>query len=155
MVERRGAMVRLPPPIWLLIFVAAASVASVLRPWRSMIDLRLIPLGVAIFGLGFVFPVWAFTLFRREGTELNPTSDTNKKLVVAGPYAITRNPMHLGLTMISLGLAIWVRSLPMFAVPVLVFAVANWVHIPFEEAKMRRQFGLQFDDYTHRVRRWI
>ena len=29
------------------------------------------------------------------------------------------------------------------------------VHIPFEEAKMRRQFGAVYDDYIARVRRWI
>ncbi len=59
---------------------------------------------------------------------MNPTSETNK-LVTAGPNAITRDPMYLGLTVISLGLAFWVGSLPMFAVPVLAFAMANWVHL--------------------------
>jgi hypothetical protein len=39
--------------------------------------------------------------------------------------------------------------------PVALFATANWVHIPFEEAKMRRQFGTVYDDYVARVRRWI
>jgi protein-S-isoprenylcysteine O-methyltransferase Ste14 len=29
------------------------------------------------------------------------------------------------------------------------------VHIPFEEAKMRRQFGAAYDDYTRRVPRWL
>jgi protein-S-isoprenylcysteine O-methyltransferase Ste14 len=43
----------------------------------------------------------------------------------------------------------------MFAVPFLVFATTNWVHIPFEEAKMRRQFGERYDRYTRQTRRWI
>jgi protein-S-isoprenylcysteine O-methyltransferase Ste14 len=42
-----------------------------------------------------------------------------------------------------------------FAVPFVVFAIANCVHIPFEEAKMRRQFGAAFDNYTNQVRLWI
>lgn len=150
-----SVMLKLPPPIWCLVFAVTAGVISVAAPWRAIIDLRLVPLGVALVALGFVLPVWAFTLFQREGTEVNPTSEANKKLVTFGPYAITRNPMYLGLVVISLGLAFWVGSLPMFAVPLLAFAVANWVHIPFEEAKMRRQFGAQFDDYTRKVRRWI
>jgi protein-S-isoprenylcysteine O-methyltransferase Ste14 len=29
------------------------------------------------------------------------------------------------------------------------------VHIPFEEAKMQRQFGSAYDAYTGKVRRWI
>jgi protein-S-isoprenylcysteine O-methyltransferase Ste14 len=48
-----------------------------------------------------------------------------------------------------------VGALPMFAVPLLVFATANWAHIPFEEVKMRQQFGAAFDDYMRQVRRWI
>jgi protein-S-isoprenylcysteine O-methyltransferase Ste14 len=28
-------------------------------------------------------------------------------------------------------------------------------HIPFEEEKMRRQFGASFDAYASKVRRWI
>jgi protein-S-isoprenylcysteine O-methyltransferase Ste14 len=148
-------MVKLAPPIWVLIFVAVAGAMSALLPWRSSFDLRVVPLGIVLFVAGFVLPVWAFTLFQREGTEVNPASETNKKLVVRGPYAITRNPMYLGLIVISLGLAFWVGSLPMFAVPLLAFAVANWVHIPFEEAKMHRQFGASFDAYTQKVRRWI
>jgi protein-S-isoprenylcysteine O-methyltransferase Ste14 len=63
--------------------------------------------------------------------------------------------MYLGLTILSLGVAFWVGRPPMFAVPVLLFAICNWVHIPFEEEKMRRQFGAAFDDYTNKVRRWI
>jgi protein-S-isoprenylcysteine O-methyltransferase Ste14 len=63
--------------------------------------------------------------------------------------------MYLGLTIVTLGIAIWVGSWPMLLAPVAVFATANWVHIPFEEAKMRRQFGSAFDDYTHKVRRWL
>jgi len=44
---------------------------------------------------------------------------------------------------------------PMFGAPIALFATANWVHIPFEEAKMRRQFGAVYDNYVAVVRRWI
>jgi protein-S-isoprenylcysteine O-methyltransferase Ste14 len=43
----------------------------------------------------------------------------------------------------------------MFLAPLLVLAIANWVFIPYEEAKMRRQFGEAFDAYCRRVRRWV
>ena len=148
-------MVRLPPPLWLLIYLIAAAVASALYRWKSILDLTVIPLGVLLIAAGAGSAFSASTLFRRLGTEIQPTSETNKVLVVTGPYRFTRNPMYLGLTLFSLGIAFCVGALPMFAVPILVFATTNGVHIPFEEAKMRRQFGSTYDDYVRRTRRWI
>ncbi len=43
----------------------------------------------------------------------------------------------------------------MLLAPIAVFATVNWVHIPFEEEKMRRQFGAAYDSYVARVRRWL
>ena len=94
-------------------------------------------------------------LFRREGTEINPTSQTNRKLVTSGPFVLTRNPMYLGLALVTLGIALWVGAWPMFLAPIAIFATPNWVHIPFEEEKMRRQFGASFDAYASKTRRWI
>jgi protein-S-isoprenylcysteine O-methyltransferase Ste14 len=105
--------------------------------------------------VAFVPPLLAIMLFRRAKTEISPTSAANQALVISGPYRFTRNPMYLGLVVLTLGIAIWIGAWPMFIAPVAVFITANWVHIPFEEAKMRRQFGAAYDGYVGRVRRWI
>lgn len=146
---------KLPPPVWAFLYLIAASVLSWLYPWHRLIALHIVWLGAALVAIGFTCAFWAIALFRREGTELNPISETNKSLVISGPYRFTRNPIYLALVILTLGIAFWVGSLPMFAVPVLLFITTNWVHVPFEEAKMRRQFGAAFDSYTNRVRRWI
>ena len=148
-------MLELPPSIWALIYLVVAGAVSWVYPWRAWIDLRVLWLGALLIVFGFGLAFSAATLFRRKGTEIKPTSETNALLVIEGPFRLTRNPMYLGLTAFTLGIALCVGSLPMFAVPLLVFATANWGHIPFEEAKMRRQFGTAFDDYTRAVRRWI
>ena len=148
-------MLKLPPPVWAFFYLILAAASSWIYPWRRLIDLRVVWLGVALIAIGFAMAFWAASLFRREGTEINPTSKTNKALVIRGPYRFTRNPMYSGLVVLTIGVGFVVGSLPMFAVPVLLFATANWVHIPFEEAKMRRQFGAAFDGYTSHVRRWI
>jgi protein-S-isoprenylcysteine O-methyltransferase Ste14 len=123
--------------------------------WPNIPGLPLPLLGIALTALAFIPPVWAFVLFRRERTEIDPTSPSNRKLVIGGPYQFTRNPMYLGLVALALGIAAWIGAWPMFIAPVAVFATANWVHIPFEEAKMRRQFGAAYDGYVARVRRWV
>jgi len=148
-------MVKLPPPIWSLLYVLIAAAFSWLLGWPRLPGLPLPPLGIALFVIGWIPPVWAIVLFRREGTEVSPTSLTNRKLVTTGPYRLARNPMYLGLVIVTLGIAIWVGAWPMFIAPIAVFATANWIHIPFEEAKMRRQFGATYDSYVGRVRRWV
>jgi protein-S-isoprenylcysteine O-methyltransferase Ste14 len=149
-------MLRLPPPIWTMIFLGLTAAASWLlgvQPIPELARHRII--GMIIFFVGGIPPIWAFRDFRRAGTEIDPTSEANRVLVTDGPYSLSRNPMYLGLVVIALGMALWTAWWPMLAAPVLVFATANFVHIPFEEAKMRRQFGAAFDAYGARVRRWL
>jgi protein-S-isoprenylcysteine O-methyltransferase Ste14 len=148
-------MLRFPPPVWTLIYVVVSAAIGWLLHWPKVPGLPLPPLGIALVAAAFVLPVWAFVLFRREGTEIDPTSPTNRKLVISGPYRLTRNPMYLGLVIFTVGIAIWVGAWPMFLAPVAVFATTNWGHIPFEESKMRRQFGAAYDAYVAQVRRWI
>ena len=145
-------MLRIPPPVSMFAYLIVAGAVSWLHPWRA---LRIVWLGVGLLAFGVAISVWAAALFRRERTAIDPMSRTNRSLVVRGPFRFTRNPMYLGLVTMTLGIAFWVGSPPMFAVPVLVFATVHRAHIPFEEAKMRRQFGAAFDRYTSRVRRWI
>ena len=148
-------MVKLPPPIWALICTLAALAISRALHWPPIPGLHSPLPGMALVVLSFAPALWAVALFRREGTELNPNSPTNRKLVVSGPFRFTRNPMYVGLVLLTLGTALWVDAWPLLLAPVAIFAISNWVHIPFEEAKMRAQFGEAFDAYTRRVRRWL
>jgi protein-S-isoprenylcysteine O-methyltransferase Ste14 len=150
-----SAMLKLPPPIWTLIYIVVSATISWLLGWPTPPGLPLPPLGIGLVAVAFIPPVWAIVLFRREGTEVNPTSPANRKLITSGPYQFTRNPMYLGLVIVALGIALWVGAWPMFIAPVATFATANWVHIPFEEAKMRHQFGATYEDYVERVPRWV
>ena len=149
-------MLRLPPPIWTMIFLALTAGASWLIGFpRLAWPPHHAAIGMALFFAGGVPPIWAFRDFRRAGTEIAPTSEANRVLVTDGPYRFTRNPMYLGLVIIALGMAIWAGWPPMLAAPLLVFLTANFVHVPFEEAKMRRQFGPAYEAYAGRVRRWV
>ena len=148
-------MLRLPPPVWTLIYLLIAASISWWLGWPKIPGLPVVALGIALVVGALILPVSAILLFRREGTEVSPTSSANRTLVVVGPYRLTRNPMYLGLVILTIGIAVWIGAWPMFVVPFGVFGTANWVHIPFEEAKMRRQFGATYDDYVGHVRRWV
>lgn len=148
-------MKSLPPPIWALLILGATYALSLAPGLRDLTTFHNTTLGAVLVAMGFVLPIIAFVQFITAGTQLSPTSETNNRLVVTGVYQLTRNPMYLGLIVIVIGVAVWVGRPLVYLAPILVFVIANWVHIPFEEAKMRRQFGSDFDAYTRRVRRWV
>jgi len=148
-------MLNLPPPVWTLIYLFIAAAISWALGWPKLGFVLHEPLGIALIVVAFIPALWAITLFRRAGTEVKPTSPTNRALVTEGPYRFTRNPMYLGLVTLSLGIALLLGSWPMLLAPIAMFATANWVHIPFEEEKMRRQFGATYEAYLTRVRRWL
>ena len=153
--SREEPMLRLPPPVWALAYTLIAIGASYLIGWPRVPGLPLVWPGVVLVVLGIGLSVTAAMLFRREGTEINPTSTANRKLVTSGPFRLTRNPMYLGLVLVTLGIALWIGAWPMLLARVAIFATANWAHIAFEEEKMRRQFGATFDVYVSNTRRWI
>jgi protein-S-isoprenylcysteine O-methyltransferase Ste14 len=99
-------MLKLPPPVWALIYVLLAVAMSWLLDWPKMPGLPLPLLGIALITVPWILPVWAIIMFRREGTEVNPTSPANRSLVTIGPYRFTRNPMYLGLVIVTLGIAV-------------------------------------------------
>jgi hypothetical protein len=128
-------MLKLPPPIWALLYILIAAAIGWTLGWPKLLGLPLVPLGIALVAVALIPPVWAIVLFRREGTEVNPTSPANRKLVTSGPYRFTRNPMYLGLVILTLGIAVWVGAWPMFIAPIAVFATANWVHTPSKKIR--------------------
>jgi hypothetical protein len=91
-------MLKLPPPVWALVYVLFAVAISWPLGWPKMPGFPLPPLGIALVTVPWILPVWAIIMFRREGTEINPTSPTNRELITLGPYRFTRYPMYLGLT---------------------------------------------------------
>lgn len=76
-------------------------------------------------------------------------------LVTGGPYACSRNPMYVALTLLYCGVVLLVQSLwPLIFLP-LPLAVMNLAVIPYEERRLREIFGPAYDQYRHRVRRWL
>jgi hypothetical protein len=72
-------MVKLPPPFWALAYTLIAIGASYLMGWPRVPGLPLVWPGVVLIVLGIGLSVTAAMLFRREGTEINPTSPANRK----------------------------------------------------------------------------
>ncbi|MFC1679143.1 methyltransferase family protein [Elusimicrobiota bacterium] len=79
----------------------------------------------------------------------------DSRLVVRGPFRLTRNPLYLSLALLYAGLSIrldmpWTLLLLPAALTVMHLGV-----IRREERYLQMRFGEEYEEYQRRVRRWI
>jgi protein-S-isoprenylcysteine O-methyltransferase Ste14 len=110
--------------------------------------------GVALLTFGLVLALSCVRMFLTARTTIIPHG-TASKLLTAGPYRFTRNPMYVSLVLIYVGVAgILIQVWPLLVLP-LPIAIVNSIVIPFEETRLRETFGDAFEQYCAGVRRWL
>lgn len=97
---------------------------------------------------------WCLVLLRRHRTALLPGGST-VVILDEGPFGLSRNPLYLGLTALTIGLALWwPSSWALVFVPV-GFSLLWWGAVVPEEHYLASKFGDEYRAYRARVRRWI
>jgi len=104
--------------------------------------------------VGLVVELRAHALFERAGTPINPFA-APRVLVTEGPFALSRNPLYLGMVLALAGLAILLGSTTPFILVVLFAVIVDRRYIVHEEAALEAAFGDAWRAYGARVRRWI
>ncbi len=147
-------ILRFKPPRIALSLLAGAILLHIIAPntWPSLPSSA--PAGgfFAMLGLGIMLRAW--WLFRTRDTAICPTAET-RVLITDDVYRLTRNPMYLGIVMLLAGVAVAVGSPPYYIAAVTFFVIVDFAFCPFEEAKLHEDFGVAFDRYCYRVRRWL
>jgi len=146
--------VHVPPPF---VYVMAIGLGVLLQ--------RAVPLRIG-GGIVRVIAAWAlvaafgalvgssFQSFWSRHTSVIPIRPATT-LVVSGPYRWTRNPMYVGMALLTVGAALWLNTwwIVLLLAPVLL-AIDRLV-IAREEQYLRRRFGSDYEAYIQRVRRWL
>jgi protein-S-isoprenylcysteine O-methyltransferase Ste14 len=110
--------------------------------------------GFAFIGVGALILLPALMNFLRTKNTLITIKPANS-LQTIGVFAISRNPMYLGLLSLYIGIAFFKGSYWTFIlIPFVIFVVTYFVIIK-EEKYLSRAFGASYDDYKKKVRRWI
>jgi protein-S-isoprenylcysteine O-methyltransferase Ste14 len=89
-------MLKLLPLIWALAYLLITAAASYLLGWPLIPGLPVVWLSTVLIVVGIALAVAAVVLFRREGTELDPTSAANRNLVTTGPFGLEKLRLQFG-----------------------------------------------------------
>ena len=148
------ALVSYRPPRIAFVMLALAAALHAALPSAGTVVLRAPSAGSGIIVAGFATMIWAWWLFRRHAVAICPTART-ERLLTHGIYALTRNPMYLGMIAMMLGVALYFGTLPFYIAALAYFAVMDRVFCPYEEHKLEAAFGDEYRRYRGRVRRWL
>lgn len=81
-------------------------------------------------------------------------ADDRTRPITTGPFAVSRNPMTLGVIAAQIGLFLALPSL--FTLICLAFGVAAVIaQVGVEERLLRQRFGSEYEAYAARTPRWL
>jgi protein-S-isoprenylcysteine O-methyltransferase Ste14 len=144
----------IPPPLLLGIAIALSYLVSLAVPKLHYNDMSFTTLGLVLVPVGVALFLWGANTLNRHNTTLHPRRKPTK-LVAAGPYGWSRNPIYLGFFLIAVGTALLFANVLAFVGPLIFFAFINTFIIPFEESMLTKSFGKTYVSYKKKTRRWV
>jgi protein-S-isoprenylcysteine O-methyltransferase Ste14 len=110
--------------------------------------------GGILFAVGAFFAAWSLIIFRKANTTTTP-GEKSVKLIMSGPYRISRNPMYVSLILAYFGEAgLLAQVWPVILLP-LTITYINWIVIPVEETVLTNDFKDDYTNYCKSVHRWL
>ena len=144
---------RILPPVYFLAAVCLMAALHFLFPIARILPAAYSSGGVLIL-IGMFLILWAVRLFGKAGTTIKPF-EASTKMIVAGPYRWSRNPIYLGMAIILLGIGLVFGTLTPFAILPLFVWLIQKNFIAREEAMLDKSFGAAYAEYKKRIRRWL
>lgn len=147
---------KIPPPlvllaslllIWLLSRVSFAAAFDFNASQTLALVLLLAGIAIAIAGV---------LEFRSAKTTVNPLDpELASSLVKTGIFRYTRNPMYLGMLLVSFAAVIFFGNWLSLLGSVFLYSYLTRFQIIPEERAMQNLFGPVFEEYRKTVRRWL
>jgi protein-S-isoprenylcysteine O-methyltransferase Ste14 len=110
-------------------------------------------IGVACMAVALI---WVVCAQATMGTawRMGVDSRTRTELITTGPFALSRNPIYLGIRATILGQLLVVGTWPVLLIWALSELLVQ-IQVRFEEEHMFRLHVQRYADYCSRVRRWL
>ena len=155
--DTAGADVPFPPPLAYFAGMAAGFALHLLFPVDLVASARALQVvhlsGWVLLVLSLCFLVSAIVSFRRARTT-GHLSQASTSLIDSGPFRFSRNPVYLAGALLHGGIALLANALWPLILLLPALLVVNRL-IKREEAYLSRRFGVEYQAYCRRVRRWL
>ena len=143
-----------PPPILALVMIVLIYLSSFFIESTTFNYQGSLSVLVLILGLACAIP--SFKLFARYKTTISPLKPSDATaLVTEGMYRYSRNPMYLGLLLLTIASTIWFGTWFGIIINILFIFLINFLQIIPEEEALLEIFGEEYEEYKKNVRRWI
>ena len=112
-------------------------------------------MALSLFGLGIVLylrSAWDFAVF---GGGTPAPIDAPKRLVRRGFYRYVRNPMYVASLTVVIGWAALFGAAILFAYAAVLFVFFSLFVRLYEEPRLTREFGRDYNAYVAQVGRWL
>jgi protein-S-isoprenylcysteine O-methyltransferase Ste14 len=147
---------KIPPPAIAALVAAAMWALSRVTPSLQVPPVVRLFSTLVVALAGVAFSVAGVIAFRRANTTINPTKPKlTSSLVISGIYAVSRNPMYVGLLLGLVPWAIYMSSIWALLGPVAYFLYIGRFQIAPEERALTDLFGAEYTVYMSKVRRWL
>ena len=122
---------------------------------RTAASGAILGLAVPLFALGIILylrSAWDFAVF---GSGTPAPFDAPKRLVIRGFYRYTRNPMYVAVLTVVAGWATLFGAGILVAYAVMLFLFFSLFVRLYEEPRLAREFGSDYETYVSEVARWL
>ena len=145
---------KIPPPILALVMIGLNYLSSFFIESTTFNYQGSFSVLILILGLACAIP--SFKLFARYKTTISPLKPSDATaLVTEGMYRYSRNPMYLGLLLLTISSTIWFGTWFGIIINILFIFLINFLQIIPEEEALLEIFNEEYEEYKKNVRRWI
>jgi protein-S-isoprenylcysteine O-methyltransferase Ste14 len=111
--------------------------------------------GVFLIALALPVLLESFARFALEGLGTPAPVLPTQYLVVKGFYRYVRNPMYVAVVSIIIGQGLLLGNAFLLLYAALVWGAFVGFVLSYEEPKLRRTYGAEYEVYCRRVPRWV
>ena len=142
------------PPILYVVAGGVAYLLQIVVPTGKLLPDWARLCGDVFIAFGLAFDFWAMGVMFLARTNILPNRGAGR-LVTAGPFAYTRNPIYLGNTFVLIGIGLAFSALWFIPLAFVAAFLVDRLAIRREEIHLALRFGDEWTAFAARTPRWL